>query len=148
MVGLPGPAKLASAYGTGQSAKLAMACRTFLIAVGAPQSRWNMSAALKSTLMAGKFPEHYSPHVFAFLDDAPGSLLVVVVAESIHVETSTSRSHLEKPIYRWILRPMRQPFSRGASEKSTYDRRPGLCNHLPVWHVRPQLHAGGTGDGR
>lgn len=53
------------------------------------------SADLESILVTGKLPERYIPHVFAFLDDAPVSLLAVV-AEDIRGETNIGREVILK----------------------------------------------------
>lgn len=53
------------------------------------------ATALKRILVTGKLQERYIPHVSAFLDDAPVSLLVAV-ADSIHHETGLGQKDVWK----------------------------------------------------
>lgn len=53
------------------------------------------AARLKKILTSGSLPTSYQPHLHAFLDDAPVSLLAAV-AEQLHDETRISREDVWK----------------------------------------------------
>lgn len=61
--------------------------------------------ALKRMLASGKLNEQYIPHVHAFLDDAPVSLLGAV-AEQLHAEANISRNDVWKN-YRSLARQVK-----------------------------------------
>lgn len=60
------------------------------------------TTALKRILVTGELQERYIPHVSAFLDDAPVSLLAAV-AESIQGKTTASRETIWKNYRRLAL---------------------------------------------
>lgn len=64
-----------------------------------------VAPALKRMLASGKLAEKYIPHLHAFLDDAPVSLLGAV-AEQVHEEENISREDVWKN-YRTLARQVK-----------------------------------------
>ena len=75
----------------GRMTPLARAAATASVSYKSPIA----GTALKKVLATGKVPARYIPHVHAFLDDAPVSLLAAVAAQ-LHDETEISRDAVWK----------------------------------------------------
>lgn len=93
---------------------LARAAATASVSYKTPIPR----AKLKQILAAGRLPEKYIPHVHAFLDDAPVSLLGAVV-EQLHNEAKISREAVWQN-YRSLARQVKS-LARNLGVASTWN---------------------------